>query len=163
MKKWTYIFCLAILVASCSGLLTSKPSGTLSESKMVDMLVDMHITEATVKFGVDSIEHAIDTTESRNRFAEVFRNHNVKPEEFNQSMNYYLEHVEELDKIYSEVISRLTEIDAKLVPVNKQTVASINGSNKIFSSPWFPASQAVDLKGKNQYFDHDIYLVSPSK
>lgn len=163
MKKWTFIFCLAILVASCNGLLTSKPSGTLSESKMVDVLVDMHITEATVKFGVDSTSHAVDTTEARNRFAEVFRNHSIKPEEFNTSLNYYLEHVEEMDKIYADVINKLTEIDVKLVPVNKQVVTSIIGSNKNFSSPWFPTSQGVDLKGKNQYFDQGIYSLTDSK
>jgi len=152
-----------MLTASCNGLLTSKPSGTLSESKMVDVLVDMHITEATVKFGIDTIEHTIDTTDARNRFAEVFRNHNIKPEEFNTSLNYYLEHVEEMDKIYSDVINKLTEIDAKLTPLNKQSVTSIKGSSTTFISPWFPASQAVDLKEKNQYFDHDIYSLTNTK
>ena len=79
-----------MLTASCNSILSSKPSGTLSEEQMADLLVDIHLTEATLRIANDSIARLNDTTDLRIRFAQVFRKNDVEPDDFNISLNYYI-------------------------------------------------------------------------
>ncbi len=162
MKKWAYIFCMALLWASCSSIFNSKPVGTLSQSQMVDLLVDIHLTEATYKMANDSISRLDDTTGIRQRFAQVFRKHDIKPDRFNNSLNYYIEHIEDLNKIYSEVIVKLTEIDARLTPKpaaspeRKNPIAGRNTKANM-ANPWYLTLDKNQKPIEFQYFDFDKY------
>jgi phage-related protein len=163
MTKWAFLLCLAILSVSCNSLLKSKPSGLLSESQMTDILVDMNLTEASVRAANDSISRLNDTTDLRIRFAEVFRKHDVTPDEFNISLNYYLEQIDELDKIYSEVISRLSLQEANLQQMaNKKPYAFVKGGNKGIDStamknPWYRTLNFTDQPWQSQYFDPLVF------
>ncbi len=157
--KWAFIILLAIFSVSCNSLLKSTPSGLLSESKMTDVLVDMHLTEATLRAANDSISRLNDTTDLRIRFSEVFRKNDVTPDEFNVSLNYYLEQIDVLDKIYSEVIIRLTEIEATLQQQsNKQNRAFINRNNPLadtirYSNPWYRTLHKTTYPEPSRYFE----------
>ena len=94
MKKWAFIFSIALLAVSCNSLLKSKPAGTLSEEKMTEVLIDIHITEAILRIGNDSLVKLNDTTDIRNRFAQVFRKHDIEPDDFNRMLNKVEEPVE---------------------------------------------------------------------
>jgi hypothetical protein len=164
MTKWAVLLCIAMLSASCNSLLTSKPSGTLSETKMVDILVDIHLTEAALKTMNDSLNRLNDTTGLRIRFAQVFRKHDVEPDEFNTSLDYYIEHIEDLDKIYVEVINRLTEMEATLQqkPVNNNSnLKSLTpGQLRILNkNPWFRSLNKDYQPEEIQYFDYATYPV----
>ena len=87
-----------MLTASCNSILRSRPLGTLSENEMVSVLVDIHLTEATLRLANDSITRLNDTNDIRIRFAQVFKKHDIQPDDFNQSLTFYLEHIEELEK-----------------------------------------------------------------
>jgi len=152
MKNWAFIVCIALLLASCNSILSSKPMGILSEKQMTDLLVDIHLTEAILKTVDDSIERKSDTAELRNRFAEAFKKHDVNPDDFNASLNYYLEHIEEIDKIYVEVINRLTELDATLVPLTKPDSNRPTGSPNL-NNPWQRALNRTQKSLEFQYFD----------
>jgi len=172
IQKWAFLISITMLTASCSNLLSSKPSGTLSESKMTEVLVDIHITEATLRAGNDSLSRLNDTADLRNRFALVFKKHNINPDDFNNSLNYYLEHIEELDKIYVEVINRLTELEASLqqktVSPAKRTRALTNFEPTSFqlNNPWFRTLYEQDKPDEIQYFSTSVYplkrAISPS-
>ena len=151
MGKWPFILFIALFASSCNGIINSKPSGTLSEKKMIDVLVDIQLTEATLTIANDSIVRLNDTTQLRNRFAEVFRKHNTDPDDFNASLDYYLKHIDELDKIYVEVINRLTELEATLQP---KPVININNSNsrKDINNVWFKSLNNSGEPEKIQYF-----------
>jgi len=164
MKKWTYILCIAILATSCDSLISSKPSGTLSEEQMADVLVDIHLTEATLRIANDSITRLNDTNELRNRFATVFKKNDVTPDEFNSSLNYYLEHIEKLDKIYVEVINRLTALEATLQPkTNSFNKLRQSQSGSANTNPWFRSLNKTDEPEEIQYFDSVKYPVSNEK
>ena len=153
---------MALLWASCSSIFSSKPVGTLSESQMVDLLVDIHLTEATLKMANDSISRLDDTTGIRQRFAQVFKKHDINPDKFNNSLNYYIEHIEDLNKIYSEVIVKLTEMDARLTA---KTVASSESNNPVvgrhskanMANPWYRTLNKNPEPIEFQYFDFDKY------
>lgn len=151
-----------MLSASCNSLLTSKPSGTLSEEKMIDVLVDIHLTEATLRIANDSLARLTDTTNLRIRFAQVFRKHDINPDDFNNSLDYYIEHIEELDKIYVEVINRLTEMEANLQQKPDKT---LNNTKKLTpdqvrilnKNPWFRSLNKDYKPEEIQYFDSVKY------
>jgi hypothetical protein len=168
MKKWAFLFCITLLVASCNSILSSKPNGTLSESQMIDLLVDMHLAEASFKMASDSTSKLNDTTGVRQRFAQVFIKHDVKPDRFNKSLNYYIEHIEDLNKIYSEVIAKLTEMDAQLTA---KPLISTEGKNSVagrhskiqMANPWYRTLDNNWEPVEFQYFDNDKYPVSTVK
>ncbi len=155
MKKWAFILCLFMLSVACNSILKSKPAGTLSESEMVSLLVDLHIAEATLHIVNDSIIKSSNIPELRTRFTEVFRKHGIKPDDFDTSLNYYIMHVEELDKIYVEVINRLSVMDATLQ--QKAGIQNINAtgrkSAKGMPNPWFPSVDKTTRPHEIQYFD----------
>ena len=153
---------MALLWASCSSIFSSKPVGTLSQSQMVDLLVDIHLTEATLKMANDSISRLDDTTGIRQRFAQVFKKHDINPDKFNNSLNYYIEHIDDLNKIYSEVIVKLTEMDARLTakpiapPQNGNSVAGRH-SKVNRANPWYRTLDKNQEPIEFQYFDFDKY------
>ena len=161
MKNWVFIVCIALLSASCNSIISSQPIGTLSVKKMTDVLVDIQLTEATLKIADDSLLRISDTTELRNRFAEVFKKNDVDPDDFNASLNYYLVHIEELDQIYVEVINRLTALEASLVPKMKPDA---NGSYTGMTDPGNPWQRIMNKSNQPiefQYFDSSRYSLSP--
>jgi hypothetical protein len=158
MGKWAFILFIALLGASCGSILNSKPSGTLSEKQMIDILVDIHLTEATMKIANDSLARLNDTTQMRQRFAEVFIKNDIDPDDFNASLDYYLKHIEDLDKIYVEVINRLTELDATLQPKPVQSTNSFN-SRKNINNLWFKLMNKTDEPEKIQYFSPMKYPI----
>jgi hypothetical protein len=163
MKKWAFILCMAMLTASCNSILSSRPSGTLSQEQMIDLLVDLHLNEATLRMANDSLSRIIDTTDLRIRFAQVFRKHDVKPDAFNASLIYYIEHIEELDQIYVGVIARLTEMEATLLPkvdkANNSKIKSRFGQPRYTINRWFPKVNKSEKVPAVQYFDSVKYPV----
>lgn len=163
MKKWTFLVCMALLTASCSNLLSSKPSGTLSEKQMADLLVDIHLTEATLKIANDSSFRINDTTALRNRFALVFIKHDIDPDDFNASLGYYLEHIDELDKIYVEVINRLTTLEVTLTPIVYPANGRLNQDQPGNSNIWFRSLNKNIEPVEIQYFDTAKYPLRTNK
>ena len=163
MKKWTLYLCIALLAASCTSIFSSKPAGTLSEDEMIDILVDMHLTAATLRISNDSLIRLNDTTDQRIRFAHIFRKYDISPADFNASLNYYLEHIETLDKIYVEVINRLTELEAALQSIPLAAAANKPFNNEIapdeaqLSNPWFNTLYKPTKPASIHYFSQKIY------
>lgn len=149
-----------MLSASCDSILKSKPSGTLSEEQMTEVLVDIHLTEATLRIANDSIARKNDTADLRKRFAQVFRKHDVTPDEFNASLNYYIEHVEILQNIYNEVIARLLVMESGLI----QNQARPTFMNRMFKpgasqlkNKWFRTLYKPGQELEIQYFSPEVY------
>lgn len=164
MKKWAIYVCFLVLLASCNSILSSKPSGTLSENKMIDVLVDIHLTEATLKMVDDSNGRVSDTSELRTRFAQVFSRNDISPDDFNASLTYYLKHIDEFDKIYVEVINRLTALEATLQSVTPPANTERNRMNNSRLYPlnniWYKMMNSENKPPEIQYFDAIKYPVT---
>ena len=168
IKNWTLLACFALILSACGSIFSSKPMGTLSEKEMVDMLVDINLTEASLKIGSDTTGRGItDTTNMRIRFAEVFRKHDVDPDDFNTSLIYYLEHIDDLDKIYAEVITRLTTLEATLREEPGHGNGPVNASGgpmgNPYNNPWFKTLMKNPQPGEIQYFSPAIYPYTHQK
>lgn len=113
--KCLSLFLLIFVITSCNSITGDKPSGTLSEDALTDILIDMHLTEAKMRVATDSLDliKLRDTVYLRTQFSDIFRKYEITPDKFNNSLDYYLKHIDKLDLIYDEVISRLTMLEAE--------------------------------------------------
>lgn len=108
---------LIFLLQACDedgGIFSSRPDGVLSKKEMISIMVDIHLEEASLRSGNQQLVKEDLRNYSRTQYLKVFANHNVKPEDFRKSLDYYLLRVNDLDDIYTGVINRLTEMQSEL-------------------------------------------------
>lgn len=91
---------------------TKTPEKILSPEKMANVMVDIHLLEASLnmnKYVNDSIIGNI-----RNPTFEVFKKHNTTHSLFQESMEHYSNDLETLDKIYASVLEKISTMQAQL-------------------------------------------------
>ncbi len=79
---------------------------------MVDVLVDMHLAEATTD------NRATNGAQINMAMAEkydtLFVKHKITLGQFKTSYDYYLDHPDELSEIYTEVVNKLTTTESRV-------------------------------------------------
>ena len=90
------------------------PENILTEEKMVDVMVDMHLVETASNLKL----LPLDSTDLpyREYFASVFVTHGVSKAEFDSSMFHYTTHTEQMNAIYDKVLERLNQMEAEISP-----------------------------------------------
>lgn len=103
MKRILVAFLFSIILVSCDSGRGS--SGLLSEDEMVNVLIDIQLTEGIVS----ALPIAYDSSQVLYSLMEkdVFIKHEVEDSVFYNSMIFYLEDAEKMDQIYSRVIDSL--------------------------------------------------------
>ena len=109
-----YLIVILLTVSSCSSFSTEDtdvPADLIPRDKMIVILADMQITEA---FLDDLRKTGIRTNDSSLLyFQKVFKKNQVSPLEFENSLLYYKKNLEQMDLIYTDVVTRLNELKAK--------------------------------------------------
>ena len=100
-----------LLLTSCQSDI-ELPQGVLTEDKMIDLMVDMEIAQATLKFDAASEGLKPNYTKA---FTEVFESYSINKKEFNVSLNYYCSEPIKIRIIYDQVIVKLSEKQGELV------------------------------------------------
>lgn len=103
MKRLIILF---LLLSACANT-EQPPQNLLSKPKMVDVLVDIHIAEAKA----NRIQlRSYDSTQAyyRKLEREVFEKHKVDTAVYRMSYKYYMNHMKELDEIYTAVVDSLS-------------------------------------------------------
>jgi len=103
VKNYLILF-IAFIIFSCGKEKT--PEGLLSEDKMVNMLIDIHMVEGFVSsfpIHYDSSAKLYPMLEKR-----VFDQHQVADSVFKESLEYYLKDVRAMNRIYDRVIDTLS-------------------------------------------------------
>lgn len=78
---------------------------------MVDILTDIQIVEAKLTFETRS---SISFEQlSKKYYESVFAKYNISREEFEESMHYYENNIEEMNNIYSDVITKLSQVQSE--------------------------------------------------
>jgi hypothetical protein len=108
MKKLLFYFLIFISATtlSCSKKKVVVPENVIKEDKMIVVLTDLEIAEAS------SAQHiirgdSVNYTAAYLKF--VFEKNKVKPEDFTYSMDWYAAHPEFQKKIYEEVVNNLSK------------------------------------------------------
>jgi hypothetical protein len=107
------IFCLILgcVFLACNHPAEKKPEDILAIEQMVSVMADIQLAEAAISvknlYGDSAKRYAQDC------YDYIYKEHRMPKALFEKSLNYYLQHPKELDLIYTEVISELSEKDAK--------------------------------------------------
>jgi len=102
---------LAIILLSLIACKPDRPEGVLSEEKMIDVLVDMHLAEGVMS--VSRVRQQFHYQPARVFYDSIFNHQNITREQFNQSVHYYSKDVNQYDKIYDEVLERLNKMETR--------------------------------------------------
>lgn len=108
------LFCSSLFISSCNSdaTLSKRPENLLNQSEMVSFLIDLHLAEAKmsyVKAGrSDSLEMLF-----RNYEAYLMDQHGFTDSVYLRSYEYYLDHMELLDDIYSDVVDSLSVMNSQ--------------------------------------------------
>lgn len=110
MKK---IYLITIILATFLSCSTEKelPEGILNKEQMVDLMVDVEIAQAKLKFEFASEGKTPNYTEEYSR---VFQKHKLTKNRFIQNVDYYCSEPMLMRKVYDKVIVELTEKQAEL-------------------------------------------------
>jgi hypothetical protein len=90
------------------------PEGILSEDKMVEVLVDIHLAEGMVSslpIHYDSMRVLYPYFES-----EVFLKHDMPDSVFRKSLEYYMLDIKTMDRLYARTIDSLHVVEKAITP-----------------------------------------------
>ncbi|WP_297337180.1 DUF4296 domain-containing protein [Algoriphagus sp.] len=109
MKNYLALVLTIFYLISCSE--KESIEGVLSEDKMVTVLVDIHLTEGIAS----AMPVPYDSSQTLYKLMErdVFLKHEVSDSVFNESMRYYLQYPDQMDRIYARVIDSLVVRETK--------------------------------------------------
>jgi hypothetical protein len=99
------LVCMLILLPGC--IKEEKiPDDIMSKQKMVDFLMDLHIVEARISLARipnDSIKLFFPEIEDS-----LYKKHQITDSLYKKSYQYYLQHIRQMEEIYSAVVDSLS-------------------------------------------------------
>jgi hypothetical protein len=110
MKKALFILAiLGLTLISCDKEVIPKPSPLIREKQMINMLVDIHLAEAT--FNHMRYDSIIRNSSSENFYYSVLQKYEVADSVFEKSFVYYASNPRNFEKMYREVMNKLSETE----------------------------------------------------
>ena len=105
--KLNFLILLCLLFA-CAEQKENLPKDILSENEFGIVLQEIHLAEANFELEKNKdIEKAKD--ELSNSYTSVYKKHNISKEKFEKTLNFYAQNPEKLEKIYTNVLEKLTK------------------------------------------------------
>jgi hypothetical protein len=110
MKKAMLILAILNLTfISCDKEVIPKPSPLIKEKQMINMLVDIHLAEAT--FNHMRYDSIIRNSSSENFYYSVLQKYEVADSVFEKSFVFYASNPRNFEKMYREVMNKLSETE----------------------------------------------------
>jgi len=104
MKSLSFILCLILI--GCGNQQKETPQDILSENIFINLLKDIHLAEAKFELhktkGMDNAKN-----ELAHNYKTIYKIHEVSPDDFDKTLDYYAQHPEQLEKIYTRVLEQL--------------------------------------------------------
>lgn len=110
MKKILFILLLTVFTfIACDDSVVPEPENLVKEKQMIEMLVDIHMAEATFsKFRHDSI---MKNNSSANFYYSVLDKYQVPDSVFEKSFVYYASVPKDFEKMYRKVMNELSQVE----------------------------------------------------
>ena len=110
MKKALYISIIFLyFFISCDNKVIEKPNPLVKEKQMIEMLFDLHMAEAT--FNRMRYDSALRNNSSANFYYSILEKYEVPDSVFEKSFIYYASEPKKFEKMYREVMNRLSETE----------------------------------------------------
>ena len=120
------LFLIFLSVVSCDKPVFEKPEHLIKESKMIEMLVDIHIAEAT--FNNRKYQDSLMLkTKSDDFYYSVLNKYKIADSVFEKSYVFYAGDIKNFEKIYNKVQNRIELLNNKFSNNNNE---EINLNNK---------------------------------
>jgi hypothetical protein len=98
VNKMIFLIIIPFLLFATSCNQDTKPEGVLQEDKLSEILVDVHMAEASLQLFNATKRDSI----ARGYYGHIFRIHEVEEAEFYTSMEYYSANSKEMANIYKK-------------------------------------------------------------
>ncbi|MBR5643952.1 MAG: DUF4296 domain-containing protein [Salinivirgaceae bacterium] len=109
LRSCLLVLMLALAVQSCSHNDGDRPE--IKRDKLVDVLVDIHLTEGYLSYSGSRIDRNRDRIEGA--YGYVLRKYDITPKQFDNTMKYYSDHLSDYEQLYNKVIERLTKMETE--------------------------------------------------
>lgn len=110
-----YLFTIICLLFSCSNYEEEIPKNILSENKLVSILKEIHLAEATFELHkINGMGQA--KNELANSYQNIYTEYAISEEDFKTTLEYYSLNPEKLEKIYGKILEDLTKERATISP-----------------------------------------------
>lgn len=119
MKKIALFFSVIFFLFSCAK--EEKPDYLWDEEIFVEVLVEVQLAEAMIRLSYNRIGDTIFNPDSI--YASVFQKMEVSRVDYDSNYNYYMERPKKFEKLFEQVIVRLSE-EAALVEKQKKSSTS---------------------------------------
>ena len=111
-KRLVLVLCCFLGIAcDRSEELVPPPVDLLNKQQMTSLLIDLHLAEAKMSYtnvrSADSLEILY-----RNYEYAIFEEHGVTDSTYLRSYEYYLDHMEEMEKIYAAVVDSFSVMNS---------------------------------------------------
>lgn len=109
------IICFTLLIfffaiSACDKSHIEKPENLIGEKQMIDMLVDVHLAEATFNIGKYNDEN-MKNSSSADFYYSVLEKYQVPDSVFEKSFVYYASQIKQFERMYRQVMNRLNEME----------------------------------------------------
>ena len=108
-KIYIIVLLFIFVIASCDEPPIPKPEKLIKEKQMIEMLVDIHMAEATfIHMRYDSI---VKKSTSANFYYSVLEKYQIPDSVFEKSFVYYASNPKQFEEMYREVMNKLSETE----------------------------------------------------
>lgn len=110
MKRLLICLLFTTLLFACNKKqvkVANKPAWVIDEKVMVDIITDLRIADAATYINTNSAPR-----DKAKDWAFIMKKHHVQDSIFRNSHDYYAEYPEVAEKIYEQVIDRISEMEA---------------------------------------------------
>jgi hypothetical protein len=139
----TMIILAMILLSCASGNEKNRKTKLIPVKELVSILTDVHIANALLTY--PNIRSKFSAKDSVSNYIEVIESHGYTKERMDATMNYYFtRNPKKLEKIYDQVLGRLSEIEARL---KKEELIKLQSNDNLWTgsqSYSFPGSGATN-------------------
>jgi len=135
IKYTILLIIMAVAFSSCSEVdnqddknqvKIDKPTPFIERDEIVDLIVDLELAEAAIKRMATYGENTAKTSEYYYDY--MFEKWGITFDEYNDIIDYYSQDPIEMEKIYADVISKLSEMQTKFV----HSIKKIKRVNKLY-------------------------------
>jgi hypothetical protein len=99
---------LSVFLLACTSPKTEIPTDILSETTFTNILKEVHLAEATFELHkTKGMENA--KNELAHNYSTIYKTHEITADDFDKTLDYYAQHPEQLEKIYTSVLEELSK------------------------------------------------------
>lgn len=113
MKKIIWIAAGVLLWMSCGDSEVQVPKDLLPNDSFIEVLIDLQLREGMGSYSRQSLKEA--EAESLNsEFMEILEKHEVDPEDFKKTYDFYILYPELMEGIYEQVLDSLSKLESEI-------------------------------------------------